>query len=113
MWTQALEPEHQKTHALQVLTYGVACDGVQLGKKYTVNMYLVRCRDAPSHVAVQTSNVHLLMLVPGPRDPPHGFAAHTNCILHLFHAYGPNSGRCPEATIALYVIGNSFSAAQF
>lgn len=77
---------------VQVLFFDVAFDGLQMGKKYTVNMYILRCRDTPPDLAVNTSNIHLLMLIPGPKDPPQGFAAHTNLMLHLFHAYGPKSG---------------------
>ena len=82
---------------VQVFNYDVACDGLALCKKYTVNMYLIRSRDAPPSMAVHSRNVHLLMVIPGPSNPPNGFSAYTNCILHLFHAYGPQSG-----TVAAY-----------
>lgn len=69
------------SEVLQLLFCDMAFDGVQMGKKYTVNMFLLRCRDAPPHLAVNSSNIHLLMLVPGAKDPPQGFATHMNCIM--------------------------------
>jgi hypothetical protein len=77
---------------MQVLYFGVAFDGVQLGKNYTVNMYVMRCRDAPPDIAVQSGTVVPLLIIPGPRDPEGGFDAYTSLVTHLFHAYGPRSG---------------------
>jgi hypothetical protein len=78
--------------SLQVLNFGVACDGVQLGSNYTVNMYLARCRDAPPDIAVRSSNVQLFCLIPGPKDPKNGFVQHTSLVLDLLVALGPHSG---------------------
>jgi hypothetical protein len=81
-----------------VLYFGVAFDGLQLGKNYTVNMYVMRCRDAPPDIAVQSGTVVPLLIIPGPRDPEGGFDAYTSLVMHLFHAYGPRSGEFPTHT---------------
>jgi hypothetical protein len=79
--------------------FGVAFDGVQLGKNYTVNMYLLRCRDAPPDIAVQSGTVQPFLIIPGPRDPEGGFDPYTSLVMHLFHAYGPRSGDTPVPTL--------------
>jgi hypothetical protein len=80
---------------VQVLHFGVAFDGVQIGKNYTVNIYLLRCRDTPPDMAVKSANVVPLLIIPGPKDPPNGFLPYTSLVMHLFHAYGPRSGETP------------------
>lgn len=70
----------------------VAADGVQLGHNYTVNIYVLRCRDLPPRLASKAGSAVPLLIIPGPRDPKCGFAVFTSMVLSLFVALGPSSG---------------------
>lgn len=76
---------------LQVFMFEVACDGVQLHKNYTVNMYVLRSRDARPNLAARTQNVRPLLIVPGPRDPKH-YEVFNALVLEVFVLLGKDSG---------------------
>jgi hypothetical protein len=98
---------------MQVTTCEIACDGVQLGKNHTVNMYVLKCRDVPPWLAAKARTAYPLLIIPGPRDPACGFAVFTSIILCLFVSLGSFSGVYPfhRSSVSAHRLGHDCDGA--